>query len=602
MQTLIYGLAIIIIFFVPASLILKNLLKVNVTWSVTFGIGIGLWVIVSYLLHLTGLAIFLRVYIFICVVLFIKLTFTKFSFPKIQFNWLLLLLVGCGVFIQSMFVVTSGIQTKNGLQFSYINSYDGIFYAALSQSLTHTFPAFEPGLANVVLRNYHFLSFLVVADMHQLFGLDIFNLHFSLIPVTMSILLGFIAYDLGFGFTDTKRGGYLFTFFMYFASDLGYLTTQLLLHQASVTGLQSVDSNFLLLTNFPRAMALVVMVSGWTVLWKYRTQLTNSLVAILGLLGAALIGIKIYYGIFFLMLLVAFAYKKWKGILPGILGSAAVFLPGNSNTGGLAFVPGAWPAHFFASTRLQETLWPLKEQVYIAHKNWLHQGVLYLQYTSVYLFTELGPRIIGGLQFKHFRIWALSVLFVSISILFLQRTGIFDIFNFLSVGAVGLSLLLADWLKNKRIWIIVVVLILIMPRALWQTQQALNNSSYQYISSSEMQALKYLRDHSPQGALIFAWPENDRNYSPYIQLFSDRQVYLSNRNILNSHNANIGDRQTIVDTLVRLDDFNQVNKNLTSLDISYVYVKRSADSWNKYQLPKNSYWFVNSDVAIYKIK
>ncbi len=602
MQILIFCLTLWFIFYIPAKLVLSYVFRNDFNPGVTIGIGVGLWTFVSYLAHTVKIDHYLPFYVLVCLMVFIGFLKFKTKLFATRIDWTLIVLVVVGVVLQSIFIVTSGINTDKGQQYSYINSYDGITYTANSQALTHNFPPYEPGMANKIMKNYHYLSFMVVADISKFSGIEVAQLHFSLIPLAVATALGFVAFNLGLVFTGNKRGGYLFALAMYAASDLGYLVTGLLLHKFSVTGLQSVDSNFLLLTNFPRSIAVVVMLSAWTVLWKHKNNLSTFKVAVLGIVGASLIGLKIYYGMYFLLLLGLFGYKKWLGMLMSAVSAAVVFLPANSGAGGLVFIPGAWPRHFFASTMLQETQWPLKEQVYISAGNKIHLFVLYCQYVGVYLLTSLGARIIGVANFRHFRVWGLSIVFVLVSVIFLQKTGVYDIFNFLSVGAVGLSLLLSDWLSRKKWWIAALVLMVMLPRPLWQTYQAINSPAYQYIDNNQMLALGFLRENSKKDAVVFSWPGNPQDYSPYIQLFSDRQVYLSNQGILRSHNVDISDRQKIVDEIEQLEQFELVKNKLSSLGIDYIYVKKPSLSWDKYKIEATKYWFNNEEVAIYKIR
>jgi hypothetical protein len=602
MQIIIFCLTLWLIFYIPAKLILRLTFRDDFNPGVTLGIGVGLWTFVSYLTHMARIDQYLPIYILACLVVFIK----SFKFkPKLlttRIDWILIIIVGIGVILQSIFIITSGVNSDKGMQFSYINSYDGITYTANSQALTHNFPPYEPGMSNKIMKNYHYLSFMVAADISKLSGIEVARLHFSLIPLAVTTVLGFVAFNLGLVFTGSKRGGYLFALFMYAASDFGYLVSGVLLHKFSVTGLQSVDSNFLLLTNFPRSIAVIVMLSAWTLLWKYKNNLSTFKVAILGIVGASLIGLKIYYGMYFLLLLGLFGYKKWFGMLLSAVSAAVVFLPANSGAGGLVFVPGAWPRHFFASTMLQETQWPLKEQVYVNTGNKIHLFVLYCQYIGVYLFTSLGIRIMGIANFRHFRVWGLSILFVLVSVGFLQKTGVYDIFNFLSVGAVGLSLLLSDWLARRKWWIVVLVLTAMLPRPLWQAYQAMYNSAYQYISTNEMQALTYLKNNSSKNAVIYVWPGNALSYSPYVQLFADRQVYLSNQGILRSHNVDISARQSEVDAIEQSQEFKDVVDKLKKIGVDFVYTKKSSLSWDKYKINPSDYWYSNDEVAIYKIK
>jgi len=597
---------------------------------VSFAVGLSTWALASYFLSYIGLRQLLWVYLGIFVFLYLK---KRPKLPDIgraiRGNKLLFIVIGLGVIFQVLSVAPSGIKDKEGVKFYHVNGYDGIYYLALDENLVSTFPPNEPGLSGKKLINYHFFSNLVTSDVSRMFGIPATLLHFQAFPLVLSFILGLLAYQVGLGLSKSKIGGVISAFLVYFGSDLGYLVSTVLLGKFSVGNLQAIDRSTLLFVNPPRAFSYIVLLAGILLLFEFAKSKKLSHLFFAAIILSATVGFKIYVGIFAAATVTLYCiWSIYKGgslkafaalVIIGVVG-AAIFFPNSASAGGLFWAPLNWPRHYFASTQLQDIGWHLQEQEFLVHNNIPRIILLYLKFTVVFLLTAFGTRILGfwellprkkNLSINLLAITIPTILFLIVGLLFLQKSGIFETFNFFSVAALGASFLTAKFLstlfsKKRELGIVFSILVVIMtlPRPLFDAYGQLRNiiskdGGYTSVSKVELSALEFIRKNTPKDAIILAAPDNLLDYqTPYIQLFSQRDTFFSGASILAAHGQNTKGREEAVSEVFSSTTKRDLLTALVLNGVNYLYIKIPVPKALDFSYTDSEIFYKNNEVLI----
>ncbi len=608
-----------LVFYIPGRVVSSGFFpKLAESIYLSLGVGLSLWALQGYFFAILGLRNLTWAYLIVSTYLFLRLKKKiNFSFSSFKSNKVLFLIIVSGVLIQNLAVFPSGLKNSLGIRFYDINAFDGIYHLTLSKNLVTSFPAQEPGFWGHSLINYHYFSNLVIADVARLFQLPVSLLQFQVFPLLLSALLGLLAYEVGRQFAGNKNAGKIFAFLVYFGSDFGYITSLVLLNNFSITSLQPIETSSLLFTNPPRAFAEVVLLSGLLLLLSFLRERKLPQFLISSLVLISTLGFKVYFGIFSAVLVAAvafFDFVKSKNpkflftlVFP-VLIAFLIYFPTNSGARGLFFAPFSWPRHYFASGALQALQWHLAEQVFWQHQNFPHLAILYLQYTAIFLFTILGTRVLGLFAFNHYLIYIPTIIFLFLGIFFLQEVGIYNTFNFFSVAALTLSLLTADVItrrfQGKKLFLISVLLLLLtIPRPLiGAVGQAKSIGVGGYIiTNEELAALNYLKENSPKSSVILVAPGDSLDYnSPYVECFSERATFLSNLDILESHNQPVNKRKEELKGLLSQAGKEKFFLMARQMGINYFYVKKDVQKSISYKFNENEIFFRNSEVVIIK--
>ncbi len=256
-----------------------------------------------------------------------------------------LVIIAAGVFLQLSAVWFLGTPRDGGLFFCCRGVPDDIYHLALTHQLVSQFPPEEPGMVGVVVKNYHYLSSLVMADFIRVFHLPLTSTVYQYFPLLISVLIGLtsmvIAQVLGLSNKITR----LWLFFLYFHGDILYLL--LFLRGKGLNfDVTIFDDATKLLAGPPRSFSILLLFTGLALflVWiKKRTWLPGILTAVV--LGS-LIGFKVYTGIFALVGLAAVAVyyffrRDWKMLAvpaTALFVSLAIYLPVNGTTGGFSWL------------------------------------------------------------------------------------------------------------------------------------------------------------------------------------------------------------------------------------------------------------------------
>lgn len=629
---LVFALLIfIVIFYIPGNIILHKFSRhLSSNLFLCFGVGIAVWALQSYFSGLIGIRWFPWFYILLCLLIFVRGKTNKVPDLSFIHDHRLLIIVLLGSLLQLITVITSGVRTADGIWFFNVNLRDGIYYLTLANNLANRVPPFEPGFSGQQLINYHYLANLIISDVHRMFAISLIELQFFIFPLFLAVVLGFLVYIFGKIFTKFAVGGILSVIIFYFSSDFGYLITLILLGKASITELQVIDQPVFLFVNPQRAFAYILLLTGLILLNKSQKRRFNQkLFLFAGMVLALCIGFKIYVGIFAVLVYLTVALlnlvtgKQNVAFLAKVTAiiafeSASIFLPTNSHAGGLIWAPFAWPKHFIASTVLQNTRMHLKEIVYKDAHNLIHLAILYLQFSVIFFITNLSVKLTGFfvILFKKARtIFINSILintlvFIFIGLLFLQKSGLYETFNFFVIAAFTLTFLTAYVLTHVSEKLAIVSFVLIMftfPRtfieASGQISQSFQKDRNAYlININEINAMEYIKKYSTDNSVILVLPPNYLDsQTPYVEFFSGRQTYLSGKEVLEAHSQNISARVKIVNQIINAEDYSQFIKLIKEAKINLVYIVKTNPILTKFQFDSNTVLYQNAGVIVIRV-
>ena len=323
----------------------------------------------------------------------------------------------------------------------------------------------------------------------------------------------------------------------------------------------------------------------------------------MAIVAASLIGFKIYVGIFVLcgfgVLGLWYLFKrKYSMIFPLVLTvilSLIIYLPVNSNAGGLYFT-GLWRFENFIVQPYLGSLnrLELARVIYVAHHSWLRVTEYELIFASVYIFAIFGTKLLGLFQNKkslslfpkELNIVLLSGIAVSTvaGLFFEQTTGGSNTFNFLVsvfiIGSIYTALSCFYWLNKRskaiKIFFIVIIFILTVPRSLDQTYNNFNNLQTGegfLVTNAELKAINFLSMQKSQ-KLVLVDPQIAMDFrSPYISFLSNQRMFLSGQGEeLTTHGVNFLDRSNARITIFYGANPASASAALLKYNIGYIYM------------------------------
>lgn len=550
-------------FLLPGWVLSRNLLlALPLGWSVfTLVSFIGGYVNFNYLIW--GIPLLGLAFIFIKARPFAE----RPGLSKIKFNLLLLLLVLGGSLSWLLTTVKSGLEYSYGLGFWGPNGHDGIWHLALISELQRSFPPQNPVFAGVPLQNYHYFFDLLLAKFGSLSGIESAELLFRLFPLLIALLSGMLMFAAVKKIAKSEGAGLWAVFLLYFGGSFGWLVN--FIREGNFGGesmfwaMQGTST----LLNPPFATSLIFLLGGLYLFADYSEEkkINWRKVGLIALMWGTLIEFKAYGGVLLLgglglLTLERLIFKKDVKLIPLFLTclslSLAVFLPNNLVSNSL-FV--------FAPFWFVETLISFPDRLYLPRLALTMQsGVLWKELTgfslgtAAFLIGNLGTRAIGLFSIKNlvleFRLlFYMLGMAVVIPLLFIQKGTnwntiqffYYGIFIFNILAALALARLWQRFGKVAGILGLIVFILLTLPTSYDAVSHYLPSRPPARLTSSELEALTFLRTQMPGTVLTFPFDKYARNkYSEPVPLLAyDSTAYV----------AAFGDHPTFLEDTVNLD-------------------------------------------------
>lgn len=490
--------SIFLAIYIPGNVLLSSQKNTNIIIKLTLSLalGISLWAIQGYIFGFLNLRGFTYLYLLVFAAIWLlqnknllnKITRPNFILTRV--DKLLIITLLTGIIYQLSSVIFNAIGIGNSVYFC-CGGEDVLFHTALTKELITNFPPNEPAFANIALKNYHFLSNLVIADLIRIFHLPLISVQFYFIPIFMSIMLGLSALSLATILNLGKKFTLIFLCFTFFFSDNIYLLTLISTSKLNFS-LSTIETAYSLWISFSRYFGIIIFLNATSFLILYLKNKKISFYFPLIAMGASLIGFKVYIGLIFLSGCgVVFLYSLMKKDLKTItvlivcaIISFLIYFPINKNAGGLIYV-GFWRFEdFIVQPELTLSNMELARRIYLEAGNILKTITYDLAFMFIYIIFSLGGLCIAFLNsFKNYKkldvrlnIFLITSFIISsiLGLFFIQKTGgpnssqfLISSYLILSIYA---SLLLSNLNKNTNLFIKIIVVLLflsIFPKSIY---------------------------------------------------------------------------------------------------------------------------------------
>ncbi|MBI4130407.1 hypothetical protein HY468_03765 [Candidatus Roizmanbacteria bacterium] len=632
---LVFLVACFFSWYIPGRVALRLLLIRDtdgiVGYLISMVLGLVLWGMQGYVLGYLKLRFLTYIYLVLATALWIPYRSSFVLWFQNTFRWIkqhttAFLLIVFGSIMQLIFVAGSGLTYDDGIRFYGINGHDGIMHVAFIRSLMESIPPVQPGAYDLFITNYHYWSNLVLAETARIWHIPILPLFFQYSPFVVALLSGIAVYALIVSWGGSNRVAMLALFFFYFGGDVTYLIT-LLMHRNWGSHVPLVDNGVTQLLNMPQAMAELILITGLISLHRFiKTNYTRWIVVTV-LLLSVLIGFKVYYGIYvifgfgflvFVRLMMSclscskesvirtlsILIHKEQGMLYGfvllVIISLFIYIPVNSNAGGLFYAPLEWPKLFLGPGAIDWQDWWLRRQVYEAASNIRNLFILDAVAVGIALLAIHGTRLIGFFGF--FPVWRRAgwqinaflmsgvILFHLLGLFTLQSSGGYVVYYFFVVatGILGIYVAFAlDSIASFRPPIgrilLVLLLILTIPRAIIETgvviRQYIREEQFNLITKDALDAFSFLKYHTPPGSIVQSHRGNEiDSRTPLVYLFTGRHGYLTGTLILEVHHQPIEQRKKALQQLFLNDDSLAFARSMYEKNISYIYLEKKPSS------------------------
>lgn len=637
----VFVLAVVLVFYIPGKVALKDLLnKRSAIESVTIAIIIGMvfWGLQGIILGYLNMRYLSYFYIFMFLVFFLKKKTKNSKSPKvsalhltklIKSNILFLIIFVIGIFGQIQQFFISGFIFSDGIHMFTGSSDDAFWHTALINQLVSNFPPVEPGLSGELVKNYHYISNLIIADLIRVFHLPLMPTQYQFVYFFLSLLIGLAAFTLGKSLDLSKKGLILIVFLQYFSSDIIYLVSYLGNRTFEFT-VHPLEDGTMFLENPPRAFASIVSLAVVIILVEFLKKKDRRSGILLALVSGIVIGLKVHHGFLILSGLAALSLyflikKQFKELIYPLLAvviSLLIYLPVNSGAGMPVFVLFDMPRMFAGQEKLGLSHFELARQIYEQHSNWIQVLRMYLIMFAFFIIGQFGIKNIGLLPFRRtitkltpevaIFLYGGIISTIILGTFFIQPVAGADIFNFYLSASLFLGVITAvtlDRLLNTKsraifICLLTIILILTLPRWVYKTAPAYSYfvRTVPVVSSNELDAMEFARTTIDRDALMLVFNSGkwDSMY-PYVSAFADKKMFLSGQVILGRHGINIKNRQDVVKSLMDTKSNEKFSKILSQYAISHLYFYGEPKSILKITTIPGKKIFYNNDISIFQI-
>jgi hypothetical protein len=379
---LLYLLFVLGAFLLPALSLFKFLrLNFSPLEKIVLGTicGLSLFTLAAFIFGYLKIGFLLAPAFFSISFLYLYQERKNFRFPKILASpryFLLALLLFFGVLTQGLTVFKSGLPFDFGLGFWGPNGHDGIWHLSIISELKNHFPPQNPVLSGVPLKNYHYFSDLVIAQIAKILPISVLDLYFRFFPALISLLFGLVVFILVRQITRSEAASLLAVFISYFGGGFGWIVNLLREGKLGGESMFWATGSVSFLLNPPFALSVVIFLAGLLLFYQFfqnkivgfhtigfhtrgglgshSGSMHLKSILLISVLWGSLIQFKAYAGVLVLASLAIvgiweLVFKRTfnflKILVPIALISALVFLPNNFESSNLLAFSPFWFIH-----------------------------------------------------------------------------------------------------------------------------------------------------------------------------------------------------------------------------------------------------------------
>jgi hypothetical protein len=551
--------------------------------------------------------------------------------PFLRSHWLLGLLIIFGLLLQLPAVFTSGLRTADGLRIYFVNNGDGLMHLGFINALAQQFPPLRPEI-NLPLTNYHYFSDLLQAQFVRL-GITPLNLFFQFFPLWLSVLTTTLVYQLTKTITRSSSAAHWTTLVWLMASDGGFWLSLIFSHSRGWQ-MATFDNGADTFLNIPYAFSKLIVLAIWYLLNHFWQTQNKKTLTFLGVMTATLTMFKVYWAMFILVgwglvllwqfgrelltkktlrsLITSFALPLLV-LLATALGSYALLSASSQfDKDTLAWVPNVWPHIIVSADHLNWSRLALEKQFIAENPSFKRLAYIVLRMIVVSLIFVYGARLFALFAGK--KTWQLLgshnlIFFFSAIVIWtimgfntMQGVGRHNSFNFLILSAIALLIPLG---VNLSVWwqghwwtkaLVIIVIIALSPRTLhnslhylqkWQT-----NEENHFYPQDQLELLLALRQRANFTDLVAVNPDNQwHRQGNVIGGLAGRQTYVSNQDILGTHNLDFAARDEILrqifnDKTISEGEFQRYLRE--EVQVKYLYLE--ARDWEEKKFLRDFTW------------
>ncbi len=633
---LIFPIVFFLTFIIPGSILIYPLrLEAFETVTLGSGLGVALWAMQGFVFGLLGLRQLTYLYLLTFLVIWIYIVFKKKRKLKSYLKSLVCLdlfsyiLIVLGSILALGAVWFMGVKVQDGLFFCCRGVPDAIYHLSLTNELINHFPPNEPGMSGVLVKNYHYFSNLVVADISRIYRLDYVEVQFRYMNLFLAIVLGLSAFVFAklLGLKKTFARWLVVLFFG--SGDILYVL--LFLRGKGLNfGTTILDDATKLFAGPPRADSVVLFFCGFCLflIWIKRRSFYSGLLT--SIVFGTLVGFKIYTGIFAItglafVGLYFLSKKRFSMLIPitvTLLIALTYSLNVNKDAGGLIF-NGFWRfENFMLHSDLAISKLEYIRLTALGSGQYLYVAVLEAVFIFIFFAFLYGTINLGFLQTRRslkllpieLNIFLIPSLIVSLIVgsFFIQTTGgansiqfIISVFIF---GSIYCALAIYYWTSKIkgyfRIVAVVAILTFTLPRALHEGVENLisvRNQKGFKIDSQTLISLNYLNVKSPANSKLIIEPWiAEKELFMYIPFIANRPIFLAGAGVMRDHGQNTKNREDIVSSIYKSNNSDLVKEQLLENKIDYVYVREGSDYLNNLKMNFLKPVFKNEKISILK--
>lgn len=505
-----------------------------------------------------------------------------------------------------MVIMPSGtfacLSGKCGLYFW--GAHDSIWHLAVVSVSFGQFPFLAPTFSGATLQGYNLLLDYFIYLISKI-GISPLLTYFKLLPLVWFALFTTAGIALGKKIKDSPLFVGIFLFFLYFGSSFGYLLT--LYHSHTLQGSSGALAmqSGLMMTNLQLAFSFVIILYQLLIIKSNKNSFKITL--LMAILTALNMGLKFYGGMMsiflsFFYLLIAFKFTKKQiinFILHGLIVALLTFVAVVVTYGWESIFSRANETLIFSPFSMthsmieDSSMFYLKDMVdaryYLYAVNPRSPRLFAIEGLTVLLFIvfNLGSRFVGVFYYAwknligkkdKFEIYILTgmVFAFTLTILFIQHGIWWNVIQFsyyaIFFANIFASLLVFQLFKSKKLFLVIfglIILILTIPPNLDIVSGSLSKN-YTYISSEELDALKYLKG-LPNGVVFESF-----HYASKGKL----DDFLADTSFIPAFTGKISYVNDIAQMKLTLLDFENRYERVKKIDckifdqVNYVYIKK----------------------------
>lgn len=610
---LIFALFATVFWLLPGLALIPRQTKLPAFDRIVLGtvVGFAVFAFTLFVTRVFGLPIFVAFlpFVFLAVkqrsgLLRTGIAVRKVGYPKIV--WLGIAVIG--MILQGMVLFRSGIRTEDGLRFPEISYHDSIWHIYIIEELKTNFPPRHGGSAPALIKNYHFLSDLVIASIGKYLPVSTIEIYYRVYPMFVSLLLSASVFVFARKLSGSEAAANAAVFLALFSGNAAWFV-----HFFRGPEFRPSANSFMLdpildLMQNPHAVVVFpLMLAAIYGLLMAHGSYRLRWVALASIPMGVMIGFKAWGGLLMLggmtvaalwSSLVKKVHSFWLGWLTAVALALIVFLPvfDAKSAAGMVFTPG-WLLKRMVEDpdRYNMVQFFFLEQHYREKGNLARLIQINLTEFFIYLFGNLWIRVIGLFTAAVWliktksaaAIFTVSVIAASLTlpVLFNQGRMSYDIIQFGPYGLLLLSIFTGITLvqgtrhlgKTRSFFVITGLLLLSVPSNIGTVTNRTFGKTF-VISNAKLDAYRYIREHTDPESILLLYPSQHNIANAEVAAFTLRPTFFSGRTYARVTGENYEEREELLNDFFRSNADPQArNKLIQNYSIDYILLPKEEE-------------------------